>query len=94
MTYKAPIRDLIFALDTAADFPRLSTLFPGADASTVSAVLEGAGALCADVLAPLNRPGDLAGARFENGQVRAAPGFGDAYRQYCEHTTALIPYVI
>jgi alkylation response protein AidB-like acyl-CoA dehydrogenase len=84
MTYKAPIRDLIFALDTAADFPRLSTLFPGVDAPTVSAVLEGAGALCADVLAPLNRPGDLAGARFENGRVRAAPGFADAYRQFAE----------
>ena len=84
MTYKAPVRDLIFALDAAADFPRLSSLFPGADASTVSAVLEGAGALCADVLAPLNRSGDLAGARFENGQVRAAPGFGDAYRQFAQ----------
>jgi alkylation response protein AidB-like acyl-CoA dehydrogenase len=82
MTYKAPIRDLIFALDSAADFPRLSGLFPGADASTVSAVLEGAGALCADVLAPLNRPGDLAGATFENGQVRTAPGFSEAYRQF------------
>jgi alkylation response protein AidB-like acyl-CoA dehydrogenase len=82
MTSKAPIRDLIFTLDSAADFPRLSGLFPGADASTVSAVLEGAGALCADVLAPLNRPGDLAGATFENGQVRTAPGFSEAYRQF------------
>jgi alkylation response protein AidB-like acyl-CoA dehydrogenase len=84
MTYKPPVRDLIFALDSAADFPRLSALFPGADASTVLAVLEGAGALCADVLAPLNRPGDLAGARFENGQVHAAPGFGHAYRQFAQ----------
>jgi len=82
MTYKPPVRDLVFALDEAAEFGRLSNLFPGADASTVEAVLEGAGALCADVLAPLNRSGDLAGARFENGAVRAAPGFADAYRQF------------
>jgi alkylation response protein AidB-like acyl-CoA dehydrogenase len=84
MTYKAPVRDLIFALDSAADFARLSALFPTADAATVSAVLEGAGALCANVLAPLNRAGDLAGARYEDGRVRAAPGFGDAYRQFAE----------
>ncbi len=84
MTYKAPVRDLLFALDAAADFRRLSSLFPHADAATVAAVLDGAGSLCADVLAPLNRPGDLAGARFENGHVRAAPGFADAYRQFAQ----------
>jgi alkylation response protein AidB-like acyl-CoA dehydrogenase len=82
MTYKAPVRDLLFALDAAADFGRLSSLFPGADAATAAAVLEGAGALCADVLAPLNHSGDRAGARYENGQVRTAPGFAEAYRQF------------
>jgi len=82
MTYKAPVRDLLFALEEAAEFARLASLFPGADAATAAAVLEGAGALCADVLAPLNGPGDRAGARFENGQVRTAPGFADAYRQF------------
>ncbi|MGI8840257.1 MAG: acyl-CoA dehydrogenase [Caulobacteraceae bacterium] len=82
MTYKAPVRDLMFALEAAADFGRLASLFPSADTATVEAVLEGAGALAAAVLAPLNRPGDLVGARFENGHVRAAPGFADAYRQF------------
>ncbi|MGI9170545.1 MAG: acyl-CoA dehydrogenase family protein, partial [Caulobacteraceae bacterium] len=82
MTYKAPVRDLIFALEAAADYGRLASLFPGADAATAEAVLEGAGSLCANVLAPLNRSGDVAGARFENGQLRAAPGFADAYRQF------------
>ena len=69
MTYKAPVRDLMFALEAAAEFGRLASLFPGADAATVEAVLEGAGALCVDVLAPLNHTGDVAGARF------AAPMF-------------------
>ncbi|MDQ2860060.1 MAG: acyl-CoA dehydrogenase, partial [Pseudomonadota bacterium] len=81
-TYKAPVRDLLFALEEAGGFGRLASLFPGADAATAEAVLEGAGALCADVLAPLNAPGDRAGARFENGAVRSAPGFADAYRQF------------
>ena len=82
MSYKPPVRDLLFALEEAADFGRLGSLFPAADAATAAAVLEAAGALCADVLAPLNGPGDRAGARFEIGAVRSAPGFADAYRRF------------
>src|SRR5580704_12946558 len=82
MTYKAPVRDLTFALEEAADFGRLGAAFPAADAETVTAVLDAAGAFAAEVLAPLNRTGDAAGARYENGGVVAAPGFGAAYRQF------------
>jgi len=84
MAYKAPVRDLEFALREGADFGRLEKLFPGVDEETVRAVLEGAGALSAEVLAPLNRAGDQAGARFENGTVITAPGFAAAYRQFAE----------
>ena len=82
MTYKPPVRDLMFSLDAAADYGRLATLFPHADADTTTAVLDGAGALAADVLAPLNRIGDTVGAKIENGVVRTAPGFPDAYKQF------------
>jgi alkylation response protein AidB-like acyl-CoA dehydrogenase len=82
MTYKPPVRDLMFSLDAAAEYGRLATLFPHADADTTSAVLDGAGALAADVLAPLNRIGDTVGAKIENGVVRTAPGFPDAYKQF------------
>ena len=84
MAYKAPVRDLEFALREGADFGRLEKLFPGVDEETVRAVLEGAGALSAEVLAPLNRGGDQAGARFENGTVITAPGFAPAYRQFAQ----------
>jgi hypothetical protein len=84
MTYRAPVRDLAFALHEAADFGRLSGAFASADAETVAAVLEGAGAFASEVLAPLNRSGDVHGARYENGKVTAAPGFADAYRQFAE----------
>ena len=82
MTYKAPVRDLLFSLEFAADFGRLNTLFPHADGETVNAILEGAGALATDVLAPINRAGDKVGARLENGGVHTAPGFPEAYRQF------------
>src|SRR5271165_3197401 len=84
MSFKPPVRDLLFSLRAAADFERLEAAFPAADADTVSAVLEAAGAFAADVLAPLNRPGDIAGARLENGVVRSAPGFADAYRAFAQ----------
>ncbi len=84
MTFKAPVRDILFTLREAADFDRLVAIFPAADAETVTAVLETAGAFAADVLAPLNRIGDQQGARLENGAVRTAPGFADAYRQFAQ----------
>jgi len=78
MTFRPQVRDLLFTLNHVVDAPRL----PDWDAETVAAVLEGAGSFAASVLAPLNRVGDQQGARFENGVVRAAPGFADAYRAY------------
>ncbi|MBX3480648.1 MAG: acyl-CoA dehydrogenase [Caulobacter sp.] len=83
MTYQPPLRDLALALK-AAGFERLSAAYPEADAATVAAVLEGAGAFAAEVVAPLNRPGDLAGATYANGVVTAAPGYADALRQFAQ----------
>jgi 3-(methylthio)propanoyl-CoA dehydrogenase len=84
MTFKPPVRDLLFSLKEAAGFSALAGAYPGADAETVNAVLEGAAALAGDVLAPLNRSGDQTGARFENGRVRAAPGFDGAYKAFAD----------
>jgi alkylation response protein AidB-like acyl-CoA dehydrogenase len=84
MTFRAPVRDIAFSLRHVAGFDRLADAFPDADADTVSAVLEAAGVFAADVLAPLNRQGDLVGAKLENGVVRTAPGFADAYKQFAE----------
>jgi alkylation response protein AidB-like acyl-CoA dehydrogenase len=84
MSFNPPVRDIQFSLRAAADFGRLEGAFPAADADTVTAILEAAGAFAADVLAPLNRPGDLAGAKLENGVVRTAPGFADAYKAFAQ----------
>jgi alkylation response protein AidB-like acyl-CoA dehydrogenase len=81
MTYKAQVRDLSYAL-AEAGFGRLADAFPAADPDTVSAVLEAAGAFASEVIAPLNRAADLAGARHENGRVIAPAGFADAYRRF------------
>ena len=84
MTFRAPIRDLAFALRTVGHPGLIARAFPDLDGDTVQAVLEAAGGFAEGELAPLNRRGDLEGARYENGKVFAAPGFADAYRHFVE----------
>ncbi len=84
MTFRAPVRDLAFALKSAGHLELLGRAFPDLDEETVTAVLEAAADFANNELAPLNRKGDLEGARYENGRVTAAPGFADAYRHFVE----------
>ncbi|MBL6852262.1 MAG: acyl-CoA dehydrogenase [Alphaproteobacteria bacterium] len=86
MTYTAPVRDLLFALNEVGGFAQLRALpkFADCDDATVTAILEAGGKLAAEQLAPLNRAGDTIGAQFENGRVRAVPGFAAAYKQFVD----------
>ena len=84
MSYAAPIADMRFALEAGADFWSLKQggRFADLDADLLAAILDGAGALAAKTLAPLNRSGDSAGITLTHGEVRAAPGFKQAYREF------------
>lgn len=84
MTYRAPIRELAFTLKAVAGIDRVAATgaFADFDDELMTAILEAAGEFSENVLAPLNRPGDLNGARYANGAVTAAPGFAEAYRQF------------
>jgi alkylation response protein AidB-like acyl-CoA dehydrogenase len=86
MGFRAPVRDIAFALNEVAGLNALlaAGAFPDFDSETCLQVLAAAGEFAGDVLAPLNRTGDIQGARFENGRVFAAPGFADAYRKFIE----------
>jgi alkylation response protein AidB-like acyl-CoA dehydrogenase len=79
MTYAAPIADMRFALEACADLWSLKQRYPELDADLLAAILDGAGALAADTLAPINRGGDQAGVTLANDAVRTAPGFREAY---------------
>ncbi|MEK0082499.1 acyl-CoA dehydrogenase [Benzoatithermus flavus] len=84
--YNAPIADMRFVFEHVAGLREVAAL-PGLDHASpdvVDAVLEEAGRLAANVLAPLNRTGDVEGAVLENGVVRTARGFKEAYRQFAE----------
>ncbi len=86
MAYRAPVAEFRFLLDHVVGFDRVAATDRFADATpdTVDAILTEVGKLCEDVLAPLNRGGDLHGAQLENGVVRTSPGFADAFRTLAE----------
>ncbi|WP_347310549.1 acyl-CoA dehydrogenase C-terminal domain-containing protein [Defluviimonas sp. SAOS-178_SWC] len=79
-SYTAPIRDMQFVLNevlnvAASDVPGYGDLEP----EFTSAVLEEAGKIARDVLAPLNASGDAEGCRLENGVVYTPKGYKDAF---------------
>jgi alkylation response protein AidB-like acyl-CoA dehydrogenase len=84
--YTPPLDDLRFLLTQQFDLTELSGLFAeqGFDADLAVTLLEEAGRFCAEVIAPLNLPGDAAGCRLENGKVITAPGFAQAYAAFAE----------
>ncbi|PQO23123.1 acyl-CoA dehydrogenase [Rhodobacteraceae bacterium WD3A24] len=86
MSYRAPLRDFRFLLDHVVGFDRVAATGRYCEAApdTVEAVLTGAGRLCEEVLAPLQRAGDTRPARLENGVVRTSPGFAEGYRAIAE----------
>ncbi len=81
--YRAPLADLQFVLNDVADLGAIPES-NGATPELVDQVLTEAGRFAGDVLAPLNRPGDLAGSRLENGVVRVPDGFAGAYARFVE----------
>jgi alkylation response protein AidB-like acyl-CoA dehydrogenase len=78
--------DQLLALEVNAGIGGLaeSPRFAAAEPDMVRAIVEGIGALAAGEWAPLNRVGDIEGARLENGMVRLPNGFEQAYRDYVE----------
>jgi alkylation response protein AidB-like acyl-CoA dehydrogenase len=84
--YSAPLKDMRFVLDNIADLSALSKLegFEHAESDVVDAVLEEAGKFAANVLSPLNKPGDLQGSHVKDGVVTTPEGWNEAYAGFVE----------
>ncbi|HKK84345.1 MAG TPA: acyl-CoA dehydrogenase C-terminal domain-containing protein [Roseovarius sp.] len=81
-TYTPPTKDMQFVLHdvlnvSESDIPGYDEL----DRDFTNAVLDEAGKLASEVLAPLNTVGDKQGCTLENGVVRTPDGFKDAFDQ-------------
>ena len=79
-SYTAPVKDMQFLLHdvlkvTASDVDGYADL----DDGFTAAVLDEAGKVASEVLAPLNAVGDREGCRLENGVVRTPAGFKAAF---------------
>ena len=89
-SYKAPLRDMRFALFDVVGAEQLYARLPGCGQATrelVDAVLEEAARFTEAVLAPLNSVGDEEGCRFDatTGEVATPSGFAEAYRQFVDN---------
>ena len=75
MTYSASIADQRFALETQGTLHSI-------DADLADAILDGAGAFAEGEFAPLNREGDVVGARWAGGAVALPDGYRRAWDAY------------
>ena len=84
MSYRAPINDMLLALNHGAGLEAAVKAghYGDFDADITAAVLEEAGKFASDVLAPLNRVGDEHGIKLEADKVTTAPGWPDAYQRW------------
>ncbi|WP_417271060.1 acyl-CoA dehydrogenase C-terminal domain-containing protein [Celeribacter sp.] len=84
-SYTAPTKDIQYVLHdllnvSGSDIPGYGDLEP----EFTEAILEAAGQISSEVLAPLNAVGDKEGCRLENGVVHTPTGFKDAFEKMKE----------
>ncbi len=86
MSYQAPLKDMLFAMQTLAGLPAVSALpgFEDYDQDTAQAVLEESAKFCEGVVAPLNWEGDKTPSSWKDGVVTTSPGFKEAFKQFSE----------
>ncbi len=86
MTFTAPTADQVLAIRVNAGIAELASheRFAAASPDMVEAIVEGIGQFAAGEFAPLNRKGDLEGAKLANGTVSLPDGFAQAYQAYVE----------
>jgi len=86
MTYRAPIRDMLFCMKELAGLEEVAKLpgFEDAGYETAQAVLEECAKFNEGVVAPLNVEGDRNPSSWKDGVVTTTPGFKQAFRQFGE----------
>lgn len=85
MTYIAPQKDMLFALEHIAGMPQImQDTAMDLDMETVAGILDEAAKINQDVIAPTNRPGDEQPSFLKDGKVTTSPGFKAAFEQYVQ----------
>ncbi len=86
MSYKAPLKDMLFDIQHLANIDQIAQIpgFEDAGFDTAQAVLEECAKFSEGVLSPLNWDGDQNPSSWKNGVVTTTPGFKNAFKQYAE----------
>ena len=86
MSYQAPVKDMLFAIEHLANIQQVAQIpgFEDAGLETAAAVLEECAKFNEGVVAPLNWEGDKNPSSWKDGVVTTTPGFAQAYRQFAE----------
>ncbi|RZJ18822.1 MAG: acyl-CoA dehydrogenase, partial [Haliea sp.] len=86
MSYKAPLKDMLFDIRHLAGIDEIAKIpgFEEAGFDTAQAVLEECAKFNEGVVAPLNVEGDRNPSSFQSGNVTTTPGFKEAFKQYGE----------
>jgi 3-(methylthio)propanoyl-CoA dehydrogenase len=86
MTYRAPVKDMLFVMRELAGLEAVAELagYEDAGIDTAAAVLEECAKFNEGVVAPLNWESDKSPSSFKDGQVTTSPGFKQAFRQFAE----------
>ena len=84
MTYRAPLKDMLFDIKELADIDAVAALpgFEDAGYDTAAAVLEEAAKFSEGVLAPLNWDGDKDPSSWKDGVVTTTLGFKQAFAEF------------
>ena len=84
VSYKAPVKDVIFAFDVLDSYNILQKIERFSEFSPEIAVpaIEECAKFAEEVLAPINSIGDTHGATFKEGKVIMPPGFLEAYDKF------------
>ena len=82
--YQAPLADMKFVLRELVDLREVTQLegFGDVTPDVAEAVLDEGAKFAASVLSPLNRSGDVQGARWQDRQVLTASGWQQAYSRF------------
>ncbi|MDO6515325.1 MULTISPECIES: acyl-CoA dehydrogenase [unclassified Neptuniibacter] len=91
-TYTPPLKDASFVLDQLIGLNQLCEKLQLEDINTelATVIIEEAGKLASDILAPLNSVGDEKGSSVSAGKVQETAGFADAYQQFVENGWATL----
>ena len=86
MSYKAPLKDMLFDIKYLANIDQVAQIpgFEEAGFETAEAVLQESARFNEGVLSPLNWEGDKNPSSWKDGVVTTTPGFKEAFRQYVE----------